>query len=347
MSMPAINTQKNKGASRSYKRYLLVLVIIALLSAAAIWLKQINLSTPKIPLGQGVEVAVDWAIVYLSPFLEGIKHVMSRAFVSVETAFLWLPWPIWVLLVGLIGWGLSSKYTGLIAAVSLLVVQAMGLWAEAMSTMALIGVAVLLTIIIAIPIGILAARSNTVEGILHPVLDAMQTIPGLVYLIPAVMLLGVGKVPAVIATMIFAIPPAIRLANLGIRQVSQSTREAAIAFGASNWQLLIKIEIPLALKTIMTGVNQSTMMSVSMVVIAAFIGAGGLGYSVLFALDRVRIGAGFEAGLAILAIAIVLDRITQALAKPREKTKPRKIVRQRLTEVEKKEGEVNEKMPAA
>jgi len=295
-------------------RFYRLLLVLGLVAIAAIILRQINIETPKIEIGKVVETAVDWAIDNLSPALEAIKLVLTRLFVNVEKAFLWIPWPAWILLVTALGWWLSSLKIGLLVGVSLAVIQGVGLWNEAMSTMALVGVAVLLTIIVALPIGILASKSDSFEGFLRPILDAMQTIPGMVYLIPAVMLLGVGKVPAIAATMIFAVPPAIRLTNLGLRQVSLAVKEAATAFGATGWQRLIKVEIPMSVNAIMTGINQATMMSVSMVVIAAFIGAGGLGYSVLFALDRVKIGAGFEAGLAILAVAIVLDRLTQALA---------------------------------
>lgn len=328
MRAEAIKTRETKPVAHNHKRYISIIVIAAALVGAAIFLKGFSLDTPKLPLGSAIEKGVDWAIIYLSPILEIIKLWVSKVFVYIESTFLWIPWPVWILMVGALGWYLTSLKCGLIVAGSLLLVQVLGLWNEAISTMALIGLAVVLTIIVSIPIGILSARSNAFQSFLQPILDAMQTIPGLVYLIPAVMLLGVGKVPAIIATMIFAVPPAIRLTDLGLRQVSPAIKEAAIAFGASRWQLLIKVEIPLALKTIMTGINQSTMMSVSMVVIAAFIGAGGLGYSVLFALDRVRIGAGVEAGLAILAIAIVLDRITQAFAKPREpRTRRSPVVR--------------------
>ena len=282
---------------------------------AAVSLRQFDLGTPRAPIGGGVEVAVDWAIIYLSPALETIKLGLTRVFKAIENFFLWVPWPVWVVFMGLLGRRLASLRTGLLVGGGLLVIQFVGLWAEAMSTVALVSTAMILTVIIAIPIGVIASRSDRFEGVLRPILDAMQTIPSLVYLIPVVMLMGVGKVPAIAATMIFAIPPAIRLTNLGLRQVPVEVKEAARAFGASNWQLLIKVEIPMALRTIMAGINQSTMMAVSMIVIAAFIGAGGLGYSVLFALDRVRIGMGFEAGLSILAIAIILDRLTQALSK--------------------------------
>jgi len=289
--------------------------MVAALVVAAVILRQFDLSTPRAPIGGGVEVVVDWAIINLSPALETIKLGLTKVFLAMESFLLWVPWLVWVVLMGLLGRRLASTRTGLLVGGGLLVIQFVGLWAEAMSTIALVSTAMILTIVIAIPIGIIASRSDRFEGALRPILDAMQTIPAMVYLIPAVMLLGVGKVPAIAATLIFAIPPAIRLTNLGLRQVPVEAKEAARAFGASNWQLLIKVEMPMALKTIMAGINQSTMMAVSMIVIAAFIGAGGLGYSVLFALDRVRIGMGFEAGLAILAIAIILDRLTQALGK--------------------------------
>jgi len=302
-------------AQRKSTRYVISILIVAILAGAAIFLQEVNLDIPKIPLGRGVESALDWAIIYLSPALETIKLNITKVFVAVETFFLWVPWPVWVVFVGLSAWRLASIGVGLLAGGGLLIIQSVKLWDEAMSTVALVGTAVLLAIILAIPIGIITSRSNRIDAVIRPILDAMQTIPSMVYLIPAVMLLGVGKVPAIAATMIFGIPPAIRLTNLGLRQVPADVKEAARAFGASGWQTLVKVELPLALRTIMAGVNQSTMMSVSMIIVAAFIGAGGLGYSVLFALNRVRVGAGFEAGLAILVIAIVLDRLTQALSR--------------------------------
>lgn len=300
---------------RSRARFGVFLLTVAALAVAVVILRQFDLSTPRVPLGKGAEVAVDWAIIAFSPALETIKFSLTKVFLALESSFLWIPWPVWVVLVGLLGWRLVALRTGLLIGGGLLVIQFVGLWVEAMSTVALVSTAMLLTIITAIPIGIIASRNDRFDSVLRPILDAMQTIPAMVYLIPAIMLLGVGKVPAIAATMVFGVPPAIRLTNLGLRQVPVEVKEAARAFGASGWQLLVKVEMPMALRSIMMGVNQATMMSVSMIVIAAFIGAGGLGYSVLFALGRVRIGLGFEAGLAILAIAIVLDRLTQALGK--------------------------------
>lgn len=290
-------------------------VVATALIAASVALRPMELNTPHLPLGAGVEKIMDWAIVQLSPALEAIKLAISRVFSGLERLFLWFPWPVVVVATGLVGWRASSPQVGLLVGVGLLVVQLVGLWENAMSTVALVNTAMLLTIVLAIPVGVAAAKSDRFESVLRPVLDAMQTIPSLVYLIPALMLLGVGKVPAIAATLIFSVPPTIRLTSLGLRQIPPDVKEAARAFGASSLQMLVKVELPMALRTIMAGVNQSTMMSVSMVVIAAFIGAGGLGYSVLFAVDRVRIGLGVEAGLAILVIAIVLDRLTQALGK--------------------------------
>ena len=300
---------------RRHTRLSIFLMVMVATVGTSIVLQGVELDTPRAPLGKGVEAIMDWAIVTLSPALEAIKLVLSRIFTAIEWLFLTIPWPVWIMLIGLLGWLLVSVLTGLLIAGSIFIIQLLDLWNEAMSTLALVSTAMILTVIIAIPVGIIAAKNERFNVILRPILDAMQTIPALVYLIPAIMLLVVGKVPAIAATLIFSIPPAIRLTSLGIRQVPIEVKEAALAFGSTRWQLLIEAEIPLALRTIMAGINQSTMMSVSMVVIAAFIGAGGLGYSVLFALDRVRVGAGFEAGLAILIIAIVLDRLTQALAR--------------------------------
>jgi len=297
------------------RRLLVFLVILVVLVGMTILFRQIHLETPHVTIGRGVEIALDWAIIYLSPILETIKLGIHQVFMAVETFLLWVPWPVWVVFIGLASWKLASVVTAVMITGGLFIIQLVKLWPETMSTVALVGTAVLLTIILGVPIGILASRSDRFDTFVRPILDAMQTIPSLVYLIPVVMLLGVGKVPAILATMVFGISPAIRLTNLGLRQVPADIKEAAQAFGASGWQMLVKVELPLALRTIMAGINQSTMLSVSMVIIAAFIGAGGLGHSVLFALNRVQIGTGFEAGLAILIIAIILDRLTQSLAR--------------------------------
>jgi glycine betaine/proline transport system permease protein len=190
-----------------------------------------------------------------------------------------------------------------------------GLWEVGMETLGIVIVAVLISLVLGIPLGIAMANSDRFNAINTPILDAMQTMPAMVYLIPALMLFQLGKVPGVIATVIYSLPPVIRLTNLGIRQVSQEVQEAALAFGASPWQMMWEVRFPLAVPTIMAGINQTTMMALSMVVIASMIGAGGLGEEVLKATNRVAVGMGFEAGWAIVVLAIVIDRITQAIAK--------------------------------
>ncbi|MCY4623648.1 MAG: ABC transporter permease subunit [Chloroflexi bacterium] len=187
-----------------------------------------------------------------------------------------------------------------------------------METVALIIVAVILSIAIAIPIGILAARSNLVDGMIRPVLDLMQTMPAYVYLVPGIMLFGIGNVPAIFATVIYAVPPAIRLTNLGIRQVTPQVVEAAQSFGTTRRQLLLKVQLPMAIPTIMAGVNQTIMMALAMVVVASLVGAGGLGEDVLRALNRFKPGEALLGGLAIVALAIIVDRITQAWAQERQ-----------------------------
>ncbi len=296
-------------------RYSTIVMVLALAVAAVIF-RRVELNTPDVPVGDVPEAVVDWSVVNLSPVLDTIRRAISQLYNAVETyVFLWIPWPVWVVAIGLLAFRVISPGIGLLLAGGLLLVQLMGVWENAMITIALVSTSMILTVIIAIPLGIAASRSNRLETIMRPALDAMQTVPSFVYLLPAVMLFSVGKVPAILATLVFSIPPTIRLTNLGLRQVSPEAKEAALAFGATAMQLLVKVEIPLALRTIMAGVNQSTMMAVGMVIIAAFIGAGGLGYDVLFATNRVRVGMGFEAGLAVLMVAIVLDRLTQALGK--------------------------------
>ena len=199
--------------------------------------------------------------------------------------------------------------------IGLVFIDLVDLWSESMTTLAMIFTAVIFCIIIGIPLGILSSRSKTFEAIMRPILDVMQTIPSFVYLIPVVMLFGIGLTPGVIATIIFALPPIIRLTNLGIRQVGKGFKEAGSSLGLSKLLILIKIEIPLALKTIMAGINQTLMLALSMVVIAALIGAGGLGLTVYVALGRLDIGSAVIGGTGIVILAIILDRITQKLVK--------------------------------
>ncbi|GAI00385.1 unnamed protein product, partial [marine sediment metagenome] len=205
-------------------------------------------------------------------------------------------------------------WAGLVMAALLVLIGSFGYWDLAMMTVAIITASVIISLVLGIPTGILMARSNLVESMLKPLLDAMQTMPSFVYLIPALMFFGLGKVPAVFATIIYAMPPVIRLTNVGIRQVSQRVVEAAQAFGSNSRQILFEVQLPLALPSIMVGINQTTMMALAMVVIASMIGAKGLGMEVLLAINRIEVGKGFEAGLCIVLLAIIIDRITHAMA---------------------------------
>jgi glycine betaine/proline transport system permease protein len=205
--------------------------------------------------------------------------------------------------------------------VALLAIHYMGLWSQTVSTLALVIAATFFSLVIGVPLGIWGARSKRVEIILRTLLDFMQTMPAFVYLIPAVILFGLGRVPAVIATIVFAMPPVVRLTTLGIRQVREELLEAGRSFGSTDWQLLWKIQLPNALPSIMAGVNQTIMMSLSMVVIASMIGAGGLGEYVLSGIQRLDIGIGFEGGLGVVLLAIVLDRLTESFGLKAKKAK--------------------------
>jgi glycine betaine/proline transport system permease protein len=190
-----------------------------------------------------------------------------------------------------------------------------GLWSMAMETLSVVITAVFLALILGVPVGVLMAERRGASLVLRPLLDAMQTMPSFVYLIPAMMLFGLGKVPAVLATLIYSLPPVIRLTELGLRQVPKAVEEAALAYGATRWQLLREVRIPLAMPSILAGVNQTTMMALAMVVVASMIGARGLGQEVLLAINRIDVGRGFEAGSSVVLLAIVIDRITQSLAR--------------------------------
>jgi glycine betaine/proline transport system permease protein len=247
-----------------------------------------------------------------------VSDVVLKFLIWLEDLLLWLPWPSAIAGVGFVAWRTVGLRVAVFAVFALLSTGAVGLWPSAMETAALIIVSVIISIAIAVPIGILAARSDTVDSITRPILDGMQTMPPFVYLVPAIMFFGIGNVPAIFATVIYAVPPAIRLTNLGIRQVSSDVVEAARSFGTTPGQLLVKVQIPMAVPTIMAGINQTTMMALGMVVVASLVGAGGLGEDVLRALSRFQPGEALLAGLAIVGLAIITDRLTQAAAKGRQ-----------------------------
>lgn len=268
-----------------------------------------------VPLADWIDTGMDWVLATMGGFFDVLGDALLWILLYIERFFLWLPWPV---IVGLVFFAslkfirkphISITLTGL-----MFVIGCFGYWDEAMSTLALVVGAVAFSLVIGIPTGILMSRNDRLEAMIKPFLDAMQTMPSFVYLIPVLMLFGLGKVPALFATIVYSAPPIIRLTNLGIREVPHQLVEAALAFGASPWQVLRKVQLPLARPTIVVGINQTTMMALAMVVIASMIGARGLGMEVLISINRIEVGRGFEAGLSIVFLAIIIDRITFAMA---------------------------------
>ena len=268
---------------------------------------------PKIPVGKAAEVLVDRIDTHLGWLLDGASDGLRFLVGGFEDILLLIPAPILILLAGILVWLVTRRDTWLagLTVVGLLLIWNLGLWNLAMLTLALVVVSAVLALAIAIPLGIAAAGSEALSALLKPVLGFMQIMPPFVCLIPAVIFFGLGSVPGIIATVVFAMPPALRLTNLGIRQVPRELIEVADAFGSTPRQKLFKVQLPVALPTIMAGMNQCIMLALSMTVIASMIGAGGLGYQALVGIQRVDIGMGFEAGFALVIIAIILDRITQ------------------------------------
>jgi len=270
-----------------------------------------------IPLDAGVEWFVkDWLVPNFRAVFQAIQTPVEYALDGIEGTLQATPFPIFLIIAVILAWRAAGSSIAIFTVLSLLAIDAIGVWSETMTTLSMIVTAVVFCTIVGVPLGILAARSDRFASSIRPILDIMQTIPPFVYLVPIVMLFGVGVVPGVIATIIFALPPIIRLTNLGIRQVQSEIVEAGYAFGATRWQVLTELEIPLALRTIMAGLNQTLMLSLSMVVIAALIGAGGLGLTVFTGLGRLDVGRAFIGGLGIVLLAIILDRVTQALGDP-------------------------------
>nr|WP_304364194.1 proline/glycine betaine ABC transporter permease [Methanocalculus taiwanensis] len=272
---------------------------------------------PKIPIGQLVSDIVDWIEANLGWLLDGITEVLRFLLNGFQDILTLLPPLAMIPILGIIIYLITRKdlRLALLSIAGLLLIWNLQLWSHAMMTLALVISSTIIALLIGIPLGILAANNDTINAGIRVLLDFMQTMPSFVYLIPAVIFFSLGNVPGMIATVVFAMPPAIRLTNLGIRQIPVELIEVSDAFGATPQQKLIKVQLPVAMPTIMAGVNQCIMLALSMVVIASMIGAGGLGYQVLVGIQRVNIAMGFEAGLAIVIIAIILDRITQGLIK--------------------------------
>lgn len=267
----------------------------------------------RIPLGRLFEVAVEWLKEHGQFVFVAIREALESVIDGVEGLLLLPPPWLMVLLVTLLSWWVAGRRVAVFALLGLLLIDSMAMWDPTMETLALVLVSTATALVIGIPLGVWAARRPLVESVLKPVLDFMQTMPAFVYLIPAVLFFTLGEVPGAIATTIFALPPSARLTTLGIQQVPAEVVEASRAFGATRWQLLFQVQLPIALPTILAGVNQTIMLALSMVVIAAMIGAGGLGEEVLKGITQLRIGLGFESGLAVVILAMLLDRLTQAI----------------------------------
>jgi len=268
----------------------------------------------SIPFGDWVDAAIKgWLVPNFREVFQALQVPITTVLEGLDSALQAIPMPVFGIALALVAWMVATRGLALFTLLSLVFLDLIGVWSETMTTLAMILTAVFFCAVVGVPLGIAAARSDRFASGLRPVLDIMQTIPPFVYLVPIVMLFGVGMTPGIIATIIFALPPIIRLTNLGIRSVPGDLIEAAYAFGSTPKQVLWEVQLPLALRTIMAGLNQTLMLALSMAVIAALIGAGGLGLTVYTGLGRLDVGAAAEGGVGIVLIAIILDRITQAL----------------------------------
>ncbi|MBS7349902.1 MAG: glycine betaine/L-proline ABC transporter permease ProW [Comamonas sp.] len=271
----------------------------------------------ELPIQAWINQGLEWVVDNFRPFFQALRTPIDATLSGVEQGLLALPWPVLVAFMTLVAWQFAGRALAIGTALSLALVAFLGIWPEAMITLALVLTSLVFCILLGLPLGVVLASNDRAQSLLRPILDAMQTTPAFVYLVPVVMLFGIGNVPGVIVTIVFALPPLVRLTNLGIRQVRPDLIEASRAYGASPWQLLWKVQLPLAMPNIMAGINQSLMLSLSMVVIASMIAVGGLGQMVLRGIGRLDMGLATIGGLGIVLLAIVLDRITQAMGEPR------------------------------
>ncbi|WP_397543238.1 ABC transporter permease subunit [Roseovarius salis] len=276
-----------------------------------------------IPLDDWIQTAIEWIATNFRPFFLAIKWPVEGLLNFIQDTLLAAP-PLLILLVfAAVAWWIAGRGLAIFTAVALFFLMLIDVWPEAMTTLALIATAIVMCVIIGIPTGILCARSDLAWRIVRPVLDIMQTTPSFVYLVPVVMLFGVGTVPGAVAVIVVAVPPLIRFTNLGIRLVDRELVEAGIAFGATDRQLLWEVQLPQALPTILGGLNQTVLMAMVMAVIVAMIGAEGLGLVVLQGLGRLDVGRAAVGGIGIVLLAIILDRLTQAMAQ-RDDDKPKR-----------------------
>lgn len=268
-----------------------------------------------IPLDHWVTEGIDWVVTHFRPLFQGIRVPIDYILSAFQQMLMGMPAPVAIVLFALIAWQIATPAMGIATLISLILIGAIGAWSQAMVTLALVLTALLFCILIGLPLGIWLARSERAGRIVRPLLDAMQTTPAFVYLVPIVMLFGIGNVPGVVVTIIFALPPIVRLTILGIKQVPADLIEASESFGASPRQMLFKVQLPLAMPTIMAGVNQTLMLALSMVVIASMIAVGGLGQMVLRGIGRLDMGLATVGGVGIVILAIILDRLTQSMGR--------------------------------
>ncbi len=280
-------------------------------------MRLLNFDEQRIPLDDWIQSGVDWLVYNYRDLFQFIKVPIEKTLEGLQWLFDITPPSLLILLLALAAWRYAGKRVAVFTILTLLLIGYLGLWEETLVTLSMVICAVLFCALVGIPLGILAGRSDRFQVLLRPFLDAMQTTPAFVYLVPVVMLFSIGTVSGVLATIVFALPPIVRLTSLGIRQVHPELVEAALAFGATPWQVLRKVQFPLALPSVMAGLNQTIMMALSMVVIAALIGAGGLGGPVVQGLNTLEIGLATIGGLAIVLLAMILDRITQGMGQPR------------------------------
>ncbi|AZD36464.1 Glycine betaine/L-proline transport system permease protein ProW [Pseudomonas chlororaphis subsp. aurantiaca] len=269
--------------------------------------------TINLPLGQWVEVVLNYLVHNFRDLFRSIRWPIDQVLNGIQYALLAIPPTLFIVMAMLFGWQVGGKRIGLLCFVTLTLLGLIGVWNDAMTTLALVLTSLFFCAVIGVPLGVLCARSDRLEMLLRPVLDAMQTLPAFVYLVPVVMLFGIGNVPGVLVTIIFSVAPLVRLTNLGIRQVPEDKVEAARAFGCTPRQMLMRVQLPLAAPTIMAGLNQALMLSLSMVVIASMISVGGLGLMVLRGIGRLDMGLATVGGVGLVLLAIFLDRLTQAM----------------------------------
>ena len=314
------------------------LVIVVLLASFAIWGPEMEFPTTvsrtevetdnggtlvlektvREVIGGAIDDAVDWVTREASWFFDGLSNAVAYSLVTIEDVLKWIPWPTVVVALAFLSYAVGRWRMVGFTLFALLFVGFMGLWENTIDTIALMVVAVVISVAVGLPLGVLAARNRVADNLMRPILDGMQTMPSFVYLLPGLLFFGLGKPAGIFATLIYAVPPVIRLTNLGIRQVSAEAVEAAHAFGTTPFQLLTKVQIPMALPTIMAGINQTTMMALAMVTIASMVAAGGLGDNVLRALQKNQPGNGAIAGMAIVFLAIIIDRLTQSVAQEQQ-----------------------------